>query len=88
MVDKEKMLRQIKELLEKCVKLIDEGKLTKYKEESTKQDFIVPLFHRPGWNMEESNEVSKEENVSKGRVDYGFKINGIPKFYLAECLRI
>ena len=31
---------------------------------------------------EDSNEVTAEEKISKKRVDYGFRINGIPKFFL------
>lgn len=51
------------------------------KEEGTKTDLILPLFRALGWDTEDSNEVSKEEKISKNRVDYGFRINGIPKFF-------
>ena len=54
----------------------------RYNEEATKNDFILPLFKILGWNVENSNEVSKEENISGKRVDYGFRIDGIPKFFL------
>ena len=40
------------------------------------------MFKILGWNTEDSNEVSKEENISGKRVDYGFRIDGIPKFFL------
>ena len=53
----------------------------KYNEETTKTNFILPLFKILGWNTE-SDEVSKEENISGKRVDYGFRIGGIPKFFL------
>jgi type I restriction-modification system DNA methylase subunit len=57
----------------------DANKLT---EEETKKDFILPLFKVLNWDTEDSREVSAEENISKKRVDYGFRIEGIPKFFL------
>lgn len=54
----------------------------RHNEEATKTDFILPLFRIFGWDTEDSNEVSKEENISGKRVDYGFRIDGIPKFFL------
>ena len=54
----------------------------KLKETATRTDLIEPLFEALGWAVGYSLEVSKEEQVSKGRVDYGFRINGIPKFFL------
>jgi len=48
----------------------------------TKKDFILPLFRALGWNTEDSTEVTAEEKISKKRVDYGFRINGIQKFML------
>jgi type I restriction-modification system DNA methylase subunit len=40
------------------------------------------LFRALGWNIEDSNDVTGEEKISKGWVDYGFRINGVPKFFL------
>ncbi|MBE0519412.1 N-6 DNA methylase [Candidatus Bathyarchaeota archaeon] len=55
----------------------------------TKKDFILPLFRALGWNIEDSTEVTAEEKISKKRVDYGFRINGIPKFFLeAKSLKV
>jgi type I restriction-modification system DNA methylase subunit len=48
----------------------------------TKKDFILPLFTALGWDTQDSNEVTAEEKISKNRVDYGFRLNGIPKFML------
>ncbi len=64
-----------------------EGRLTRYGdtrfgEESTKKDFILPLFRALGWRVEDSREVSAEERVLRGRADYGFKIGGVTKFYV------
>jgi len=35
-----------------------------------------------GWNIEDPDEVSAEETISKKRVDFGFRLDGIPKFFL------
>ena len=64
-----------------------EGRLSRYGdnrfgEESTKKDFILPLFRALGWRVEDSREVSAEERVLRGRADYGFKIGGVTKFYV------
>ena len=72
------MKAEITNLIEKY----NREKAKRYNEEDTKNDFILPLFKILGWNTEDSNEVSKEENISGKRVDYGFRIDGIPKFFL------
>jgi type I restriction-modification system DNA methylase subunit len=77
-MDKEHMKGEITKLIEKY----NREKSKRYNEEATKNDFILPLFKILGWNTEDSNEVSKEENISGKRVDYGFRIDGIPKFFL------
>ncbi len=58
------------------------AKVDEFDEEETKKDFILPLFRALNWNVEDSREVSAEETISKKRVDYGFRIEGIPKFFL------
>jgi len=73
---------KVKSLIEKYSDAVKEGRIGKYNEEMTKKDFIEPLFEALGWNTRDSREVTAEEKVSKKRVDYGFRINGIPKFYL------
>ncbi len=77
-MDKEHVKIEITKLIDKYNREKDK----KYNEEATKNDFILPLFRILGWNVEDSNEVSKEENISGKRVDYGFRIDGIPKFFL------
>jgi type I restriction-modification system DNA methylase subunit len=57
----------------------DAHKLT---EEETKKDYILPLFNALNWRTDDSKEVSAEERISKKRVDYGFRLSGIPKFFL------
>jgi hypothetical protein len=81
-MDRTAALEKIKVLVEKHAELEKEGRIGKYNEEMTKKDFILPLFDALGWNTVDSREVSAEERVSKQRVDYGFRINGIPKFFL------
>lgn len=73
---------EIKKLIEKFERVIKEGRYKKYNEENTKKDFVLPLFRALGWNVEDSDEVKAEEKVSKKRVDYAFRINGINKFFL------
>jgi predicted type IV restriction endonuclease len=51
-------------------------------ENATRQGFILPLFNALGWNVEDINEVSPEERVSKGWVDFAFRLSGIPRFFL------
>jgi len=82
MSDKENAKQQIVGLIEKYNKVKEENRVNGYNEEMTKKDFILPLFRILGWNIEDSSEVAAEENVSKKRVDYGFRINGILKFFL------
>jgi hypothetical protein len=84
-VNKEDAKQQIKKLIDKYNKIVEEGRIGKYSEEDTKAEFIEPFFEALGWdvrNRTHIDEVTREERVSKGRVDYGFRINGIPKFFL------
>src|SRR3972149_1396 len=78
----DRVKEKITSLLEKYAEVVKEGRLSKYNEEMTKKDFILPLFEALGWKTADSREVTAEERVSKKRVDYGFRINGIPKFFL------
>jgi type I restriction-modification system DNA methylase subunit len=88
-MDKEQAREQIKKLVEKYGILAQEKRISKYNEEMTKKDFILPLFRALGWDVENSAEVSAEEKISKGRVDYSFRINGIPKFFLeAKAMKV
>ena len=77
---------RIIELTSKYEQIKKSGEIKRYNEESTKKDFILPLFKALGWNIDNRGKtndfVSAEETISKKRVDYGFRINGIPKFFL------
>lgn len=87
MMNVENSKEQVRGLVDKYNGIAAEGGVSRYNEEMTKKDFILPLFRALGWDTE-SNEVTAEESISKKRVDYGFRINGIPKFFLeAKSLR-
>jgi type I restriction-modification system DNA methylase subunit len=75
----EKAKEKIKKLIGKYEGL-SESERQKYNEQQTKDHFIRPLFEVLGWNFEV--DAWAEENVIKKRVDYGFKINNIVKFFL------
>lgn len=81
-MDKELAKQEARVLVEKYSRIVKEERDIKSKiEERTKKDLIRPLFERVlGWNFEE--DVTAEEKISKGWVDYGFRINGVPKFFL------
>ena len=82
-MDKEKAKAELKILLDRYSHMKAEaGTEVKAKEEEkAKTKLIRPLFERIlGWNFEE--DVTTEEKISKGWVDYGFRINDVPKFFL------
>jgi len=81
-MEKNSAKEEIRILLERYAQIMKGEKEIKSKgEEMTKKDLIRPLFERVlGWNFEE--DVTAEEKISKGWVDYGFRINGVPKFFL------
>jgi len=87
MVTKEEAKEKIKQIIEKFEKLNSEGKLKGLNEENTKSWFIEPLFNALGWDIH-SEEVTKEERVSKGRADYAFRLNDVIRFFLeAKALK-
>ena len=76
---KRSVVRTVRHLLEKYREAGgDKARLT---EAVTKKDYILPLFRSLGWDVE-SGEVTAEERVSRGFVDYGFKADNLPMFYL------
>jgi len=80
MPSKEEAKRGIKELVKKYEQK-SPSELKSMNEETVKKNFILPLFRYLGWDVD-SDDVSAEEKISKKRVDYGFKINGMTKFFL------
>lgn len=73
---------KIKKLIEKYEKIKTSHLISKYTEEETKKDFILPLFETLSWDVFDKNEVTAEESQSGGRVDYGFYLDERLKFYL------
>ncbi|MCK4250811.1 N-6 DNA methylase [candidate division WOR-3 bacterium] len=70
-------------LVEKFEKETSSGRINDYNEEATKTAFIQPLLRNVlGWNVSIRDEVSPEEKVSRGRVDYGLKIEGQIKLFI------
>ncbi len=44
--------------------------------------FILPLFRALGWDIEDPRDMTAEEQIARGFVDFGFYLNGVPAFYL------
>lgn len=85
LLDVETAKQVISKLVEKFELAEKNNRLKDWKEEENKQRLIMPLFQALGWDTEDEQgigEVSAEENISGKLVDYGFRINGIPKFYV------
>ncbi|MDA8055080.1 MAG: hypothetical protein M0Z77_05440, partial [Thermoplasmatales archaeon] len=59
---------RISELITKYNQIKQSGEIKKYNEESTKKDFILPLFEALGWNVynkgNKDSSVSAEETIS------------------------
>lgn len=72
---------EVERLVEDYQRARSDGRVSRFSEEETKKDFILPLFRALGWRVD-SAEVSAEERVLRGRADYGFKIGGVTKFYV------
>lgn len=86
-MDQDLVKQKIQALIEKYTSL-SAGEISKYTEEETKKDFILPLFEALGWDVNNKKDVSAEESQSGGRVDYGFYLNERVKFYVeAKSLR-
>ncbi|MFA5618480.1 MAG: TaqI-like C-terminal specificity domain-containing protein, partial [Syntrophorhabdaceae bacterium] len=80
-MDKTEAKEKIAELISKY-KELSSKEIKGYNEANTKQFFILPLFAALGWNVDDCNEMSLEENAPNGRVDFAFKINGVSRLYV------
>ena len=78
---KEKARQEIAKLVEKY-KALSAASKKKYTEADTKTIFIERLFGALGWDVYGGEEVTQEQRASRGRVDYAFRLRGIPKFFL------
>lgn len=72
--------RTVRHLLEKYRRA--GGDRARVREAEAKKDYILPLFRSLGWDVENGAEVTAEERVSRGFVDYGFRADNMPMFYL------
>lgn len=81
-MDQSEVKEKISNLIEKYEIAKKSNLVSKYTEEETKKDFILPLFKALGWDVDSKKEVTAEEHQSSGRVDYGFYSDGRLKFYL------
>ncbi|MBI3599598.1 MAG: hypothetical protein HY097_03020 [Nitrospinae bacterium] len=83
-MDKNSIQQNILKLIEKYRRLADGDRVKEFNEAQTVNEFILPMFQFLGWDIHNINtdEVTPEERISKGRVDWAFRIDGIPKFFL------
>jgi len=80
---KERAKENLSKLIEKFERELAAGRIKEYNEEATKISFIQPLLENVlGWNIRNHDEVSPEEKISRGRVDYGLKIGGMIKVFI------
>jgi len=80
---KERAKGNLSKLIEKFERELSAGRIKEYNEEATKTAFIQPLLKDVlGWDVNDRNEVSPEENISRGRVDYGLKVEGKIKVFI------
>lgn len=81
MISQESARQQIAQLVARY-KALSPRQRKEYNESATRQGFILPLFRALGWNTDDTDEVRPEEQVSRGFVDYAFRIGGVAKFFL------
>ena len=78
-----KARENLTKLVEKFECELAAGKIKDYNEEATKISFIQPLLKEVlGWEVGNQDEVSPEERISRGRVDYGLKVEGKIKVFV------
>jgi len=81
MTDQEIAYSEIEKLV-RNFKSIHAAKRKNMNEMQTRLGYILPLFRALGWDTSDLNEVSPEEKVSRGWVDFSFRIGGVPRFFL------
>lgn len=81
MISQESAREQIAQLVARY-KALSSRERKEYNEAATRQGFILPLFRALGWNVDDPDEVKPEEQVSRGFVDFAFRIGGVAKFFL------
>ncbi len=81
MSDKDQARQEIEKIIQR-LQTIPEKDRAKFNEAQTRHSFILPLFRALGWDTENPMEMSAEEQISRGFVDFGFYLNSVPAFYL------
>lgn len=78
-------LDQVRQLVRHYQALVASGEGSRYNEARTVNELILPLFKALGWDVHNSlgtGEVVPEDQVSRGRVDWAFRIRAVPRFFL------
>jgi type I restriction-modification system DNA methylase subunit len=78
---KERAYNAVEALVAKYRRL-SPSRLKAYNEDNTRKDFILPLFRALCWDVDDASEVAAEEKVSRGWVDFSFRVGGFPRFFL------
>ena len=76
---------EIRRLVERYDLLMSSGLTKGYNEARTVNELISPMFESLGWdarNRRTLDEVIPEEAASRGRVDWAFRIGGVPRLFL------
>ncbi len=80
---KEKAKENLSKLIAKFEQELVAGHIKEYNEEAVKIAFIQPLLKDVlGWDVNNHDEVSPEEKTSRGRVDYGLKVDGKIRIFI------
>lgn len=81
MTNQETAYKEIESLITKF-KNLPASQRKSMNENATRQGFIMPLFRALGWDTDDINEVSPEEKVSRGWVDFSFRVGNTPRLFL------
>ncbi len=82
-LNKETAKENLIKLTERFRSEYEAGKTDAYSEEDTKHSFIGPLLSTVlGWDITNRDEVVMEQKISRGRIDYGIKLNGKYVFFV------
>jgi type I restriction-modification system DNA methylase subunit len=80
---KEQAKENLAKLIAKFERELSADRIREYNEEAAKTAFIQPFLKDVlGWDVNDRDEVSPEERISRGRVDYGLKIEGKIKIFI------
>lgn len=80
---KERAKENLERLIKKFETELLRERIKEYNEEAAKISFIQPLLKDVlGWDVNNKDEVSPEERISGGRVDYGLKVEGKIKIFI------